>query len=73
MMVQTWIYSGQVTEPDWGVVSSTTTALVIFLLIKPTLFSAQMLMRLGFPLENKIEKINTNLKKHFKRKYRLSA
>lgn len=72
-MVQTWIYSGQVTEPDWGVVSSTTTALVIFLLIKPTLFSAQMLMILGFPLEKKIKKINTNLKKHFKRKYHLSA
>lgn len=72
-MVQTWIYSGQVTEPDWGVVSSTTTALVIFLLIKPTLFSAQMLMILGFPLEKKRKKINTNLKKHFKRKYHLSA
>lgn len=51
--VHTWIYSGQVTEPDWGVVSSTTTALVILWLINPTLFSDQMLMMLGFPLKKK--------------------
>ena len=47
--VPTWIYWGHTTDPDCGVLSSTTIALVVLLLTKPTLFSAQILMMLGFP------------------------
>lgn len=49
----TWIYWGHTTDPDCGVLSSTTIALVVLLLTKPTLFSAQILMMLGFPWKKK--------------------